>query len=222
MHHFDDILAIAAKRRGGEAQVWEGIVPPKSRDEIAAISDDAFLAVFAEGIFQTGLAWTVVQNKWPGIVEAFGGFEVGRVAMMSPEWFDDLVGDTRVIRSGAKIRAIQENAVMIQEAAQGAGFGQFVADWPRDDFAGLMLWLKKNGSRLGGSVGAYGLRRLGVDSFILSRDVVARLVAEGVIDKAPTSQRALGQVQAAFNTWVAQSGRSLTEVSRVLAYSIDG
>lgn len=219
MRPFDEILEISAKRRGSEAAVWDGIDLPKSRDEVAAIPGEAFLAAFAEGIFQTGLAWTVVRNKWPGILEAFEGFDVARVAFMSPDWFDELVSDTRVIRSAAKIRAIQENAVMIQEKGD---FGAFIADWPTSDFAGLMLWMKKNGSRLGGSVGAYALRRLGVDSFILSRDVTARLVAEGVVDKAPTSQKAMSQVQAAFNTWMEQSGRSLTEVSRVLAYSIDG
>jgi len=223
MRHFDEILAITVERHGGEAAFWarefEGARLPKSRDEIAALSGEEFLAMFAEGIFQTGLAWTVVKNKWPGIMEAFHGFDVARVAFMSPDWFDELVTDTRVIRSGAKIRAIQENAVMIQEAGD---FGAFIADWPADDFAGLMLWLKKNGSRLGGSVGAYALRRLGVDSFILSRDVTARLIAEGVIDKPATSQKAMGQVQAAFNRWCEQSGRSLTEVSRVLAFSVDG
>ena len=107
---------------------------------------------------------------------------------------------------------------MIQQADD---FPAFIADWPAADFAGLMLWLKKNGGRLGGSTGAYALRRLGIDSFILSRDVVARLIAEGVIDKAPTSQRAMTAVQDAFNEWSNQSGRSLTEVSRVLAQSID-
>lgn len=218
MRHFDDILTIAADRKGGEAAVWSGMSAPKPPSEIAAISGEKWLAAFAEGIFQTGLAWTVVQNKWPGILDAFHDFDVGRVAMMSPDWFDELVTDTRVIRSGAKIRAIQENAVMIQDAGD---FGRFIADWPTTDFAGLVLWMKKNGSRLGGSTGAYALRRLGVDSFLLSRDVVARLIAEGVIDKAPTSQTAMQAVQGAFNTWVDQSGRSLTKVSGVLAQSID-
>lgn len=219
MRHFDEIFAISAHRRGGDAHVWEGLELPKSRDEIAAISGDQFLSVFAQGIFQTGLAWTVVQKKWPGILDAFDGFDVGRVAMMSPDRFDALMSDTRVIRSGPKIQAIQDNAVMISQAEDFAGF---IADWPTEDFSGLMLWMKKNGSRLGGSVGAYALRRLGVDSYVLSRDVVARLIAEGVIDKPPTSQKAMAQVQAAFNTWVEQSGRSLTEISRVLAFSIDG
>lgn len=217
MRHFDEILDIAATRKGGQTAVLDGVTPPKSDTEVAAITNDAFLASFAEGILQTGLAWTVVKNKWPGILEAFHNFDVERVAMMSDDWFYDLVEDKRVIRSAPKIRAIQKNAVMIGEVES---FGRFIADWPTNDFAGLVMWLKKNGSRLGGSTGAYALRRLGVDSFLLSRDVVARLISEGVIDKPPTSARAMQAVQGAFNIWVDQSGRSLTEVSRVLAQSV--
>ena len=92
--------------------------------------------------------------------------------------------------------------------------------WPRDDYAGLLRMLKKRGSRLGGNTGQYFLRFMGVDGFILSRDVTARLIAEGLIDKAPTSQKAMAIVQDAFNTWQQQSGRSLTEISRVLAMSV--
>lgn len=223
MRSFDDILAMAAERKGGFGAVLDDIPQPKSAAEVAAIPDAEFLASMAEGIFQTGLAWTVVRNKWPGIMEAFHDFDVPRVAMMSEDWFDELIADPRIIRSAPKVRAIQENAVFIQEVAAEAGsFGRKIADWPAEDFAGLVLWLKKNGARLGGQTGAYTLRRLGVDSYILSGSVVARLVAEGVIDKAPTSQKSWAAVQDAFNTWRAQSGRSLTEISRVLAQSIDG
>ena len=142
---------------------------------------------------------------------------------MSDDAFDALRGkDTRIIRSPPKIRAIQENAVMIQETARDAGsFGRKIGDWPADDFAGLLLWLKSEGSRLGGTTGQYMLRFMGKESYILGRDVVARLIAEGVIDKAPTSQKAMRATQNAFNTWKAQSGRTLTEISRVLAQSID-
>ncbi|CAN0123282.1 unnamed protein product, partial [Chrysoparadoxa australica] len=95
-------------------------------------------------------------------------------------------------------------------------------DWPAEDFAGLLEWLKKNGSRLGGATGAYALRYLGKESYVLSPSVVARLEAEGVIDKEPTSKKAMAAVQAAFNAWKAESGESLTVISRVLAQSIDG
>jgi len=60
---------------------------------------------------------------------------------------------------------------------------------------------------------------MGKDTPVLSRDVVTALIAAGVVDKDPTSKKALGQVQAAFNEWKAESGRSLTEISRVLAFS---
>ena len=45
----------------------------------------------------------------------------------------------------------------------------------------------------------------------------AALVAAGAIDKPPTSTRDLRAVQDAFNTWAAESGRDLTNLSRVLA-----
>lgn len=54
----------------------------------------------------------------------------------------------------------------------------------------------------------------------LSPDVTARLIAEGVIDKPASSKTALRTVQAAFNSWMEQSGRSLTEISQVLAMSL--
>jgi hypothetical protein len=62
---------------------------------------------------------------------------------------------------------------------------------------------------------------MGRDGFILSPSVAARLVAEGITVKPPTSRKEMATVQTAFNDWSAQSGRSLTEISRVLAMSID-
>jgi hypothetical protein len=41
------------------------------------------------------------------------------------------------------------------------------------------------------------------------------------VDKTPGSKRELAAVQQAFNSWAAESGRSLTEISRILALSID-
>ncbi|MBV2358330.1 DNA-3-methyladenine glycosylase I [Thalassococcus sp. CAU 1522] len=221
MRTFDEILTIAADRKGGRSAVLDGIAAPKSADGLAAIPDDRWLAAMARGIFQAGISWTVVEKKWPDIEAAFHGFDPGRVAMMSDDWFYDLIEDRRIIRSPPKVRAIQENAVFIQQvASEAGGFGRKVGDWPAEDFTGLLDWMKASGSRLGGSTGAYMLRQMGKESFILSRDVVARLVAEGVIDAAPTSKKAMAAVQAAFNRWRAESDQSLTVISRVLAQSI--
>ena len=131
-----------------------------------------------------------------------------------------LAGDRRIVRHSAKIAAVRENAVFLNSlAAEHGGVGKAFANWPRGDYVGLLAILKKRGARLGGNTGQYFLRFMGVDSFVLSRDVVARLIAEGVVDKSPSSQRQMQAVQRAFDTWHEQSGRSLTEISRVLALS---
>jgi len=221
MRSFDEILTIAAARKGSAEAVLAGATPVKPAAELAAIPGDRWLATMARGIFQAGISWTVVDAKWPGIEAAFSGFDVGRVSMMDDAWFDALLADTRVIRSGPKIAAIRDNAAFIRrvDEAEG-GFARRIADWPVEDYVGLLDWLTKNGSRLGGNTGAYLLRWMGKESFILSQDVVARLVAEGVVDTAPKSKKAMMPVQVAFNQWRAESGRSVNEIGRVLAQSI--
>lgn len=222
MRSYQEVFDIAVSRKGSAELVLADIPRPKTADELAQIPDDRWLATMARGIFQAGISWKVVENKWPDIEDAFGGFDIGPTAFMPDERFDALVTDTRVIRSAPKIRAIQQNAVFIQEVAAEAGsFGRKIGEWPAEDFVGLLTWMKKEGDRLGGSTGSYMLRVMGKESFILSASVTARLVAEGVVDKAPTSQKAMKAVQQAFNTWKAQSGESLTTISRVLAQSID-
>lgn len=219
MRSFDDILAIAAERKGGAEAVLAGIEPPAGRQAIAAIPDDRWLAEMTRAVFQAGFSWTVIDNKWEGFEAAFHGFDVARCAFMPEDWFEELTQDTRIVRNAKKIRSVQVNAQLIQ-GVEG-GFGRKVADWPGTDFAGLLLWLGKGGSHLSGTSAQYMLPKMGVDGFVLGRDVVGRLIAEGVIDKPPTSQTAMRAVQEAFNTWSAQSGRSLKEISRVLAQSID-
>lgn len=58
-------------------------------------------------------------------------------------------------------------------------FGRWIADWPGDEYIGHVAELGKRGSRLGGATAQYFLRSMGVDGFILSQDVTARLIAEG-------------------------------------------
>lgn len=221
MRSFAEILAIAAERKGGVAAALADMPPVRSADALAAITDDRWLAQMARGIFQAGISWQVVETKWPGIEDAFSGFDPGRVQMIADEALDRLVADPRVIRSGPKIVAIRDNAAFVAQVAAASGsFGRRIGDWPVSDFVGLLAWLGREGSRLGGSTGAYVLRFMGKEGFILSRDVVGRLQAEGVISGAPGSARSMQAIQAAFDAWKAESGQSFTAISRVLARSI--
>ncbi|WP_300035180.1 DNA-3-methyladenine glycosylase I [uncultured Roseobacter sp.] len=220
MRTLNDILAISSERKGGETALFEGFEPSLTAGEISQIPDDRWLAQMTRSIFQAGFNWKVVDSMWPGFETAFRGFDPGPCAFMDDVWFDALVTDKSIVRHGPKIRAVQENAAFILDIRkEHGGFGRFIADWPAPEFASLLLRLKSDGSRLGGATGQYFLRFMGVDGYILSRDVVGRLVAEGVIDKAPSSKKSMMAVQAAFNTWADQSGRSLKEISRILATS---
>ncbi len=217
MRSYEEIHAIAAERH---PDIAAHLTPPAPPEELAKIPDDRWLAAMTRAIFQAGFNWKVVANMWPGFEEAFWGFDPGRVALMNDDDIEALIKDRRIVRHAAKIMSTQANAALLTDLAREYGSAaKAIADWPASDFTGLLEMLKKRGSRLGGTSGQYFLRSMGKESFILSRDVTARLIAEGVVDKAPTSKTAMAEVQAAFNTWAAQSGRSLTEISRTLALS---
>jgi len=121
MRSYQQILDISAERKGGYGAVLDGIDAPKSAAELAAIPDHRWLAQFSKGIFSAGLNWKVVENKWPEIEEAMEGFDIGRLSMMSPDWFDALVSDRRIVRSPPKVAAIRDNAAFIRSVADEAG-----------------------------------------------------------------------------------------------------
>lgn len=218
---FATLYARAADRKGG-SQALESMLPvAKSREALAAIPDDRWLAEMTKRVFQAGFNWSVVETKWPGFEAAFDGFDVNRCAMLSDDDIDSLLADPRVVRNGAKIRSVRENAAFLLDLAADHGSAARVfADWPSETYAGLLDLLKSRGSRLGGLAGSLALRSLGKDSFLLSTDVVAALKREGVIDGQPGSRRAMQAIQAAFNDWMAESGRGLSQISRVLALTV--
>ncbi|TNE36152.1 MAG: 3-methyladenine DNA glycosylase [Alphaproteobacteria bacterium] len=221
MRNFEEIYAIAEARKPELAALLAKGAKPKTARALANIPDDRWLAQMTRSIFQSGFNWKVVEHMWKGFEEVFHGFDIGYCAMLHEEYFDRLVSDTRIVRHGPKIRAVQENAVFLTELRkEQGGVGKAIGGWPSADYVGLLDMLKKRGTRLGGMTGQYAMRFMGVDSFILSRDVTARLQAEKIFDGAATSKKSMGAIQTAFNGWRDESGRSLTEVSRVLGYSI--
>jgi 3-methyladenine DNA glycosylase Tag len=225
MSDFADIYALAAERKGG-AEALEALIrehAPKSRDELASTPDDRWLAQMSRVVFQAGFSWRLIQKKWPGFEEAFGGFDPNRCAMMSDDWFDALLKDTRIVRNAQKINSVRVNAQFLVELAREHGSAaRFFANWPDADFAGLLDVLKKRANRLSGETAMRLVRSMGKPAYITSRDVTAALIREGVLEKAPSGKRDLQAVQDAFNRWGEESGRDLTSMSRVLAMSIDG
>jgi 3-methyladenine DNA glycosylase Tag len=69
-----------------------------------------YLEAMSKAVFQSGISWKVVEAKWPGIREAFHGFDVEAIANFTPDDVDRLTADSRVIRNRRKLEATIENA----------------------------------------------------------------------------------------------------------------
>ena len=221
MEKFEHIYERAASRKGG-VQALEQLLPvPLSHSQLSKISDTQILSAMAMKIFQSGFVWKVVENKWPGFEEVMWGLDPNKLSLASDEQIEKMAQDKRIIRNLTKVKAVRENAYFVKMIAKKHGsFAKFLADWPVTEITQLWLMLKKDGCRLGGNTGPYFLRAIGKDTFLITRDVSAYLVGQGIVDKNPTSQRDLKAVQAAFNQWHQESGRTMAEISRVISCSI--
>ena len=222
MKKFARIREVAAKRKGGNKQLEKLLVAPISNKELIKIPDARYLAQMTRCVFNAGFHWRVVTTKWPDFEVAFHGFDLGELLTKSPDEWEAYVEDTRIIRNWQKIQTVFHNAAMIDSIAEEHGsFGQFFADWPVQDQVGLMIYLKKEGSRLGGQTCQYFMRFIGKDSFITSGDTITALIANGIeISEKPTSQRDLWRIQEAFNHWQDESGLPMTSISRILSYTV--
>ncbi|OIN10426.1 DNA-3-methyladenine glycosylase I [Oceanisphaera psychrotolerans] len=222
MEHFDHIYRRACERHGGEAALRQRIATPLlTPSELAAIPDDRWLSSFTMSLFQSGFVWQVIRNKWPEFERAFFGFAPEKMLLLDEQHLARLNNDEGIVRHAKKIAAVPVNARMVLELGrEHGGFGAFVAQWPQDDITGLWQQIKGNGQLLGGNIAAYGLRRLGVDTFVFTHDVSAYLRHHQVISAGLGSKKGMAEAQAAFNEWRRQSGRSFSEISKTVACSI--
>jgi 3-methyladenine DNA glycosylase Tag len=72
--------------------------------------DDEYFERMSRAVFQAGLNWKVVENKWPGFKKAFLNFSIDRVAAFTEKDIASLMANTAVVRNEKKIRATIFNA----------------------------------------------------------------------------------------------------------------
>ena len=90
-------------------------------------NDAGYLEMMTKVIFMGGLNRQVVEGKWEGFLEAFEEFDPGKVASFTEEDVERLSEDERIIRYGAKIRAVVDNAGRMVEIAEEHGsFGNWL------------------------------------------------------------------------------------------------
>ena len=226
MESFKKITARAAKRHGGPAvfaaKLKAEVPTPATKRKLTTTGDDRYLALMAKCVFRAGFVWRVVGEKWSEFARAYQKIDPQTVVRLSDEALDHLAQDDRIIRHRRKVYSVRHNAAFVRQIArEHESFGKFLAQWPTDDPAGLALYLKKHGDRLGGHTGVYFARYAGRDTFVLTPDVIAACVHQGVVKKEPTSAKALRELQDAMLQWQSESGVSLATISKTLACSID-
>lgn len=222
MTSFQTLYDLAAINKGSPAMLEQVLPSTATPKELSEITDDRYLSMMTRCIFRAGFVWRIIDYKWPGFENAFANFNPLAVAHFSDERLEQLAQDTTIVRHFTKIVAVRNNAVYVLDQQRRHGsFAAFIAAWPTEDIVGLWLELKKQGSRLGGNSGPMMLRSMGKDTFLITKDVCDALVHHGFIDKfSVNSQRDLRRVQDIFNSLCEQSGRSLSEVSRILACTV--
>lgn len=217
---FSTIYQRAAERKGGDAALESLLGQALTTAQLQRYSSADWLSAFSKKVFQSGFVWRIVEQKWPGFREVFFDFQPEKILLLSDEMLAAKATDPRIIRNAGKVLSIQANALMIHELTLEHGdFPALIAQWPAEQIIDLWALLKKRGARLGGNTGAYSLRAMGKDTFLLSQDVEAYLRAYQVIDGGLTSQTSLKKIQAQFNDWQQQSGRSLQQISQIVALS---
>lgn len=222
MTGFETIRKRAAARKGGDAVLKRLLGSAPDNKDVAKLGDDRILSTMASRVFSAGFVWSVIEAKWPGFEEAFLGFEPKALLFQPDEFWHGLASDKRIVRNPQKIKSVRDNAVFVEGIAKEHGsFGRFLADWPADDQIGLMAYLGKHGSRLGGNTGQYFLRWIGWDAFIISADFAAALRDAGLdIAEQPTSKGDLAKIQAQMNAWRRETGLPYRHLSRTLSMSI--
>ena len=217
---FESIYRRACERKGSERVLEAMLHAPLSKAQIETISDDRFLAAMTKQVFKSGFVWRVIEQKWPDFENVFFGFNVDKVLLMPDEMLEQKASDKRIVRNYKKVMTVRDNAMMIKDVAMEHGsFGKFVSSFDKDNITELWAFLKKRGARLGGNTGPYMLRAMGIDTFLFSRDVEDYLRKNEIIDGGLTSKKSLSAANAAFAQWHKESGRSLQEISAIVAFS---
>ena len=73
---------------------------------------------------------------------------------------------------------------------------------------------------MGGNSGPMFLRMVGKDTFVLSPSVIAGLKRWADLPP-PKNRKDRAAAQACFNAWAAESGRPLSQLSMIVALSVD-
>jgi DNA-3-methyladenine glycosylase I len=90
--------------------------------------DSQYFENMTRCIFQAGLSWQLMADRWPNFKKAFHGFNISNVASYTAEDIIRLSNDSTIIRNKQKIIATIHNAGEFKRIAQEHGNFQLWLD----------------------------------------------------------------------------------------------
>jgi 3-methyladenine DNA glycosylase Tag len=73
-------------------------------------NDDEYFARMTKALFQAGLNWQMIENKWPNFEKAFAGFSIPKVSKFGDKQITSLMNNEGIVRNEKKIRSTVYNA----------------------------------------------------------------------------------------------------------------
>lgn len=84
--------------------------------------DDGYFEALTRCVFQAGIDWGIIRERWPAFRSAFNGFSIRRVAGFGPDDVDRLMqADSGIVRNYRKIAATIRNATALLDIKQEFG-----------------------------------------------------------------------------------------------------
>lgn len=128
-------------------------------------NDKAYFENMTRVIFQAGLSWKMIDEKWPNFQKAFKNFSIDQVARFTEKDVKRLMSDKGIVRNRAKIVAAVKNAKHFQSIKKEHGaFRSFLNGLDKsNDYASVIKELNERFQRLGPSSARIFLYTVGED-----------------------------------------------------------
>ena len=128
-------------------------------------NNDSYFENMTRIIFQAGLSWKMISNKWPSFKKAFADFSTAKVAKFGDSDLKRLMVDKGIVRNKAKIEAVINNAKEFEKIKEEWGAFQSYLDSldKSKNYALVIKELGKRFHRLGPSSSRIFLYTVGED-----------------------------------------------------------
>lgn len=120
-----------------------------------------YLEVMTKAVFQAGIRWSTIDEKWPAFRKAFHDFDVEKVATLNEKDIEKLAQNEDILRSPRKISATVANAqTLLKLDKQYKGFENYLHSFD-SNYDELAKSIKKHFKFMGEMNAYYFLFRVG-------------------------------------------------------------